>query len=52
MPGPVSDSYQVPDDNTVFCAFCGQAYPEGTPTSKAKILEEHIRKCPKHPVTK
>jgi hypothetical protein len=50
MPGPVSDSYEPPDNHTVYCAFCGHEYPPGTPTSKAKALAEHIKVCDRHPV--
>ncbi len=32
------------------CAFCGQAYPDGTPTHKHEALSAHIRVCEKHPI--
>lgn len=32
------------------CVYCGIAYPEGTPPSKAQILTDHIRVCEKHPL--
>jgi len=52
MPGPVSDPYPTPSDEpqTLHCAFCGQAYPPGTPPSQHQRLTEHINQCPKHPV--
>ena len=59
MPGPVSQSnpgpsgaYKPPDDHTIYCAFCGHAYPPGTPTSRSRVLANHIRKCPKHSIGK
>ena len=36
--------------NTLTCVYCGMAYPEGTPPHGAKILTEHIKICPKHPM--
>ena len=38
--------------NVVTCAFCGQAYPDGTPTTKHELLTEHIKTCPAHPMRK
>ena len=32
------------------CVYCGMAYPEGTPPHGAKILTDHIKICPKHPM--
>lgn len=40
------------DDRVVTCVFCGQAYPQGTPTHGAQVLTEHIRVCEKHPMRK
>lgn len=37
-------------DRVLTCAFCGQAYPEGTPTHKHEALAAHVRECPEHPV--
>jgi len=37
-------------DTVVTCVYCGMEYPDGTPTSKAEILTEHIKVCPKHPM--
>jgi hypothetical protein len=31
------------------CAFCGEEYPPGTPTSQHELLTEHILRCSKHP---
>jgi hypothetical protein len=39
-------------DRTLTCAFCGLAYPEGTPTHKHEALTAHIRACPEHPIGK
>jgi hypothetical protein len=37
-------------DKVLRCAFCGEAYPDGTPTHKSEVLAAHIRVCEKHPV--
>lgn len=37
-------------DKVLRCAFCGEPYPEGTPTHKHEALAAHIRVCTKHPV--
>lgn len=34
----------------VTCAFCGQSYGPGTPTSGALVLGDHVRVCPQHPM--
>lgn len=34
----------------VTCAFCGQSYGPGTPSSGAVVLGEHVRVCPQHPM--
>jgi len=36
--------------NVVTCVYCGQEYPSGTPTSKAKALTDHIKICTLHPM--
>ncbi len=38
------------EDKVLRCAFCGQEYPEGTPTHKHQSLADHIRVCPEHPI--
>lgn len=40
-------------DHIITCVYCGQAYPENTPTHGAdvKVLTEHIKVCPKHPMS-
>ena len=43
-------SKQQQSQETVRCAFCGEAYPPGTPPSQHQRLTEHIRRCPAHPV--
>jgi len=42
----------APPDHVVTCVYCGQAYPENTPTHGADVavLTEHIKVCPKHPM--
>jgi hypothetical protein len=39
-------------DQVIRCAFCGHAYPPGTPTHQADLLTEHIAVCEAHPVGK
>lgn len=40
--------------NILTCVYCGQAYPEGTPAHGPanKVLTDHIKVCPKHPLKK
>ena len=38
------------EKKVITCVYCGQAYPEGTPTHGACILSEHIKVCEKHPL--
>ena len=37
-------------DKVLRCAFCGEAYPDGTPMHKHDALIEHIRVCTVHPL--
>src|ERR1041385_714296 len=39
-------------DHIITCVYCGQAYPENTPTHGADVavLTEHIKTCKKHPM--
>lgn len=32
------------------CVYCGHEYPQGTPASGDKVLTDHIRECPEHPM--
>jgi len=32
------------------CAYCGQAYPQGTPRFGDDALTEHIKVCSEHPM--
>lgn len=34
------------------CVYCGQEYPQDTPAWGDKVLTDHIRVCPKHPMRK
>jgi hypothetical protein len=34
------------------CVYCGHRYPPGTPDVRDDVLYEHIKKCPKHPLSK
>lgn len=38
------------DVKILTCVYCGMAYPEGTPPHGAKILTDHIKICPSHPM--
>lgn len=38
------------DGRIVTCVYCGQEYPDGTHTSGATVLTEHIKVCEKHPM--
>jgi hypothetical protein len=38
------------DQQVVTCVYCGQQYPDGTPTSQPEILTAHIKVCEKHPM--
>ena len=40
------------DGMYVNCIYCGHRYEPGTPESRDKHLYEHIRTCPKHPLSK
>jgi hypothetical protein len=44
------DEELMGEDKVVRCAFCGEAYPEGTPTSKHDNLVAHIKVCQLHPM--
>lgn len=50
--GIAAGALMVADDKTVTCVYCGEAYPENTPTHGAgvPVLTEHIKTCPKHPM--
>lgn len=37
-------------DRTLRCAFCGEAYPPGTPATQHQLLTEHVLVCAKHPM--
>lgn len=34
------------------CVYCGMEYPQDTPSSGSKVLTDHIKVCPKHPMRK
>ena len=36
----------------VNCIYCGHRYPPGTPDVRDKVLYDHIKSCPKHPLYK
>lgn len=41
-------------DHIITCVYCGQQYPENTPThgKDVAVLTEHIKVCPEHPMRK
>ena len=39
-------------EDITYCAYCGQAYPRGTPKFNNPALTAHIRVCPAHPMRK
>jgi hypothetical protein len=36
--------------NTLTCVYCGESYPEETPSHGTQILTDHIKICDKHPL--
>ena len=43
----------IPSNRIVLtCAFCGEEYLDGTPSSKHERLTEHIKQCREHPLNK
>jgi hypothetical protein len=36
--------------NVLTCAFCGHAYPPGTPASQHELLTRHVMQCSSHPL--
>lgn len=40
------------DGRVLTCVYCGHEYPQDTPASGDKVLTDHIRVCPKHPLRK
>lgn len=34
------------------CVYCGHRYAPGTPGIMSQVLYEHIKQCPKHPLSK
>src|SRR5689334_4296191 len=37
-------------ERVLTCAFCGEAYPPGTPESNDGALLAHVKVCAKHPM--
>ena len=37
-------------ERVLTCAFCGEAYPPGTPESNHEALTAHVKVCTKHPM--
>lgn len=40
------------NERVLTCVYCGHLYPPGTPPSNHAALEEHIKTCPSHPLSK
>lgn len=40
------------NERALTCVYCGHMYPPGTPPSNHEALEEHIKTCPSHPLSK
>ena len=40
------------DSRVLRCAFCGEAYPSGTPVSQHELLTAHVWQCTHHPLAK
>lgn len=40
----------VENSKVVTCVFCGQHYPAGTESWGERVLLDHIKKCPAHPL--
>ena len=40
------------DKRVLTCVYCGQEYPQETPAWGNKVLTDHIKVCPKHPIKK
>jgi hypothetical protein len=38
------------EERVLTCVYCGHEYPQGTPSSGAGVLTEHIKICEKHPM--
>ena len=38
------------ENRILTCVYCGMEYPQDTPPFDDKILTDHIRICPKHPL--
>jgi hypothetical protein len=45
-----SAEHNVPPSEVLSCAFCGEEYPPGTPSSQDELLTAHIFRCPVHPL--
>jgi len=39
-------------DTIITCVYCGQEYPQGTPSHSHESLTAHIKVCEKHPMRK
>ena len=39
------------EERVLTCVYCGHAYPPGSPSHGSEVLTEHIKTCPRHPMT-
>ena len=49
---PVSEYEAEKKGRILTCVYCGQEYPQGSPSWGDKVLTDHIKVCPKHPMRK
>ena len=47
---PVSEHEAEKKGRILTCVYCGQEYPQGSPSWGDKVLTDHIKVCPKHPM--
>ena len=40
------------NERILTCVYCGQEYPQNTPSWNDKVLTDHIKICLKHPMRK
>ncbi len=40
------------NERVLTCVYCGQEYPQNTPSWNDKVLTDHIKICQKHPMRK
>lgn len=48
--GKADEMIETNEGRVLTCVYCGQEYPQETPAWGDKVLTDHIRVCPKHPM--